>query len=169
MPTFRADACRLASRATYRGLDPPLAMSPPPPGRPTRRAFVAQACASLRLAVHPLHNPRRLAQAGRPLVKLPSRRLDGVKIGLGASRDCAVFATPLRAREPALLLPNPWQALQAQAAGDHVIAMAGDTGDFKGASSSPAATARCTCPPTCATTPWPARCRSGTRNGKAST
>ena len=85
-----------------------------------------------RLAVHPLHNPRKLSQAYQPLVDYLNRNVPGAHFELEASRDYAAYEVKFRAREPDLLLPNPWQSLQAMKAGYHVVAMAGDAADFKG-------------------------------------
>ena len=90
----------------------------------------------LRFAVHPLHNPQKLAQAYQPLIdrlndQLTHARLD-VHLELEASRDYAVYEEKLRQRGPAFLLPNPWQTMEAMKAGYSVIAMAGDPDDFKG-------------------------------------
>jgi phosphonate transport system substrate-binding protein len=85
-----------------------------------------------RLAIHPLHNPQKLSEAYQPLVDHLNRQLNGVQIELEASRDYPTYEKKFRAREPAFLLPNPWQTLQAMKVGYHVIAMAGDAEDFKG-------------------------------------
>jgi phosphonate transport system substrate-binding protein len=85
-----------------------------------------------RLAVHPLHNPQRLSQAYQPLVDHLNQNIPGVRFELEASRDYASYEAKFRARAPALLLPNPWQSLQAMQVGYHVIAMAGDAADFRG-------------------------------------
>ncbi|MDD5029555.1 MAG: PhnD/SsuA/transferrin family substrate-binding protein [Rhodoferax sp.] len=85
-----------------------------------------------RLAVHPLHNPEKLSDAYQPLVDHLNRQLQGVKIELESSRDYQAYEKKFRQRLPAFLLPNPWQTLQAQKVGYHVIAMAGDAQDFKG-------------------------------------
>jgi phosphonate transport system substrate-binding protein len=85
-----------------------------------------------RLAVHPLHNPQQLSTAYQPLIDHINAQLTGARLELEASRDYASFEQKFRARGPALLLPNPWQTLQAIKVGYHVIAMAGDAEDFKG-------------------------------------
>lgn len=85
-----------------------------------------------RFAVHPLHNPQKLSEAYQPLVDHLNRRIPGVRIELEASRDYQVYEQKYRDREPAFLLPNPWQTLQAIKVGYRVIAMAGDAEDFKG-------------------------------------
>lgn len=84
------------------------------------------------LAVHPLYNPAKLIQAYQPLVDYLNVRLLGASLILEASRDYANFEKKYRDRTPEFLLPNPWQTLQAMKAGYHVIAMAGEPGDFKG-------------------------------------
>ncbi len=83
-------------------------------------------------AVHPLHNPKMLLQTYLPLIDNLNSRIKGVTFTLEASRDYANFEEKYQARKPEVLLPNPWQTLQAMKAGYHVIAMAGEPGDFKG-------------------------------------
>ncbi|MEW5788919.1 MAG: phosphate/phosphite/phosphonate ABC transporter substrate-binding protein [Pseudomonadota bacterium] len=85
-----------------------------------------------RLAVHPLHNPARLLQAYQPLADYLADGIPGARFEVEASRDYADFERKLRTGGPDLLLPNPWQALQAMASGYTVLAMAGDAEDFKG-------------------------------------
>lgn len=85
-----------------------------------------------RLAVHPLHNPAKLILAYQPLIDYVNARLPDARLALEASRDYAAFEAKYQARKPEFLLPNPWQTLQAMAAGYRVIAMAGDPRDFKG-------------------------------------
>jgi len=79
-----------------------------------------------------LHNPKKLSAAYQPLVDHLNRRIPGVRIELEASRDYQVYEQKFRDREPAFLLPNPWQTLQAIKVGYRVIAMAGDAKDFRG-------------------------------------
>lgn len=86
----------------------------------------------LRFAVHPLHNPEKLAQSYQPLIDLLNRQLVDVHLVLEASRDYAVYEEKFRQRRPAFLLPNPWQTLEAMKVGYQVIAMAGEPADFKG-------------------------------------
>lgn len=84
------------------------------------------------LAVHPLHNPAKLSQAYQPLIDYLNARLKGTQLALEASRDYANFEEKYRDRKPEIILPNPWQSLQAMKAGYSVIAMAGEPKDFKG-------------------------------------
>lgn len=85
-----------------------------------------------RFAVHPLHNPTKLAQAYQPLIDYLNARLQGARLILEASRDYASFEEKYRARKTEFLLPNPWQSLQAMKTGYRVIAMAGEPKDFTG-------------------------------------
>ncbi len=84
------------------------------------------------LAIHPLHNPKKLIQVYQPLIDYLNPRIHGVKFIVEASRDYAHYEEKYQARKPEILLANPWQTLQAIMAGYHVIAMAGEPGDFKG-------------------------------------
>lgn len=83
-------------------------------------------------AVHPLHNPQKLAEAYQPLIDLLNRRLPNARMELVASRDYPAYNQRIRERGPVMLLANPWQALEAIKVGYGVIAMAGDAEDFKG-------------------------------------
>jgi phosphonate transport system substrate-binding protein len=85
-----------------------------------------------RLAIHPLYNPQKLSEIYQPLVAHLNQKLQGARIELEASRDYAAFEHKYTVREPALLLPNPWQTLAAMKMGYSVIAMAGDAEDFRG-------------------------------------
>lgn len=84
------------------------------------------------LAVHPLHNPAKLTQAYQPLIEYLNARMNGARMTLEASRDYANFENKYQSRKPEFLLPNPWQTIQAMKVGYHVIAMAGEPGNFKG-------------------------------------
>lgn len=101
-----------------------------------KTAPVKAALPIYRFAVHPLHNPQLLAEAYQPLVDHFNRELAAVGIKalveLEASKNYPSYEAKFRAREPAVLLPNPWQTLQAMKLGYRVIAMAGDPEDFKG-------------------------------------
>ena len=85
-----------------------------------------------RFAIHPLHNPQKLFESYQPLVDYINKNIPEIYIELEASRDYPTYEKKFRAREPDLLLPNPWQTLQAMKNGYHVIAMAGNAEDFKG-------------------------------------
>jgi len=85
-----------------------------------------------RFAVHPLHNPAKLALAYQPLIDYLNARLHGARLALEASRDYASYEEKYRARKADFLLPNPWQSIQAMKAGYHVIAEAGEPKDFTG-------------------------------------
>jgi phosphonate transport system substrate-binding protein len=85
-----------------------------------------------RLAIPPLHTPENLSRLYQPLIDHLNQTLPGLQLELETARDFAHYEQKFRDRQPALLLLNPWQALQAMKVGYHVIAMAGDAEDFKG-------------------------------------
>lgn len=106
---------------------------PPPAAGPTYgQAPAGTPDQSYHLAVHPLHNPTKLLAAYQPLAERLQRDLPGVRVEVEASRDYQDFERKFRARDPELLLPNPWQTLEAMKNGYKVVAMAGDAEDFHG-------------------------------------
>ncbi|MBI2514547.1 MAG: phosphate/phosphite/phosphonate ABC transporter substrate-binding protein [Opitutae bacterium] len=92
----------------------------------------AAAATTIHFAIHPLHNPRKLVQSYQPLVARLNARIPGMALEVEASRDYQEFERKIAAREPEILLPNPWQTLEAMKTGYRVIAMAGEPQDFKG-------------------------------------
>ena len=85
-----------------------------------------------RLAVHPLHNPQKLSASYQPLVDYLNQQIPSIQIELESSRDYQAFEQKYLDKEPDLLLPNPWQTIQAIKSGYQVIAMAGNPQEFKG-------------------------------------
>ncbi|MDK9718305.1 MAG: PhnD/SsuA/transferrin family substrate-binding protein [Trichlorobacter sp.] len=85
-----------------------------------------------RFAVHPLHNPAKLAEAYQPLIDQINSQIPEARFELEASRDYQAYEEKFRSGSPEFLLPNPWQTLEAMKSGYQVIAMAGDAEDFKG-------------------------------------
>ncbi len=83
-------------------------------------------------AVHPLYNPTKLFSSYQALVDYLNRHLENTQIALEASRDYSAFEEKYKNGEPDIILPNPWQTLQAMEYGYEVIAMAGEPSDFKG-------------------------------------
>ena len=75
------------------------------------RSSAEEGPATFRFAVHPLHNPGKLAAAYQPLIDHLNQRLPQVHFVLEASRDYQAFEEKLRARAPEFVLPNPWQTL----------------------------------------------------------
>lgn len=111
---------------------------PPPADKPLQYSSLPgeTSVPTYRFAVHPLYNPQLLAEAYQPLIdhlnrQLSEARID-LKIELEASRNYQAYEEKFRARTPAMLLPNPWQTLEAMKVGYSVIAMAGDAEDFRG-------------------------------------
>lgn len=107
--------------------------SPQPPAGPSYGSGpVTGQNTHYHLAIHPLHNPKKLAEAYQPLVDYLNRNIPEASFDLEASRDYQDYERKFRARTPEFLLPNPWHTLEAIKVGYHVIAMAGDADDFKG-------------------------------------
>lgn len=84
------------------------------------------------LAVHPLHNPKKLFETYQPLVDHLNTRVPGVRLRLEASSSYADFERKLAARQVAFALPNPYQTLQSLQHGYRVFAKMGDDADFRG-------------------------------------
>jgi phosphonate transport system substrate-binding protein len=106
--------------------------SPPPTGPSYGGDPGSDAKPHYYLAIHPLHNPKKLAEAYQPLVDYLNANIPEAVFVLEASRDYQDYERKFRARTPEFLLPNPWHTLEAIKVGYHVIAMAGDADDFKG-------------------------------------
>ena len=83
-------------------------------------------------AIHPLHNPARLFEMYEPLIDYLNQSIPQAGLRLEASRNYAEFEKKIRAREPAFILPNPYQTLLAQRSGYRVIAKMGDDDKFVG-------------------------------------
>jgi phosphonate transport system substrate-binding protein len=85
-----------------------------------------------RLMPHPLYNPQTIGKLFQPLVDRINSRLTGGHVVLEASRDYPSYEQKFRARDAEILMPNPWQTLEAIKVNYHVVAMWGDAEDFKG-------------------------------------
>jgi phosphonate transport system substrate-binding protein len=107
--------------------------SPPPASGPEYGSGPADTVKPLyHLAIHPLHNPKKMAEAYQPLIDHLNANIEEAVFVLEASRDYQAYERKFRARTPEFLLPNPWHTLEAIKMGYRVIAMAGDAEDFKG-------------------------------------
>jgi len=84
------------------------------------------------LAIHPLHNPAMLIETYQPLVDNLNKKLKGAQLSIEASRDYGNFEHKYKNKIPEFILANPWQTLQAIKIGYTVIAIAGESNDFKG-------------------------------------
>ena len=85
-----------------------------------------------RLLPHPLYNPQKLSLTFQPLVDYLNRQVPALNMQLETSRDYQAFEAKFRAREAEFLMPNPWQTIEANKVGYHVVTMWGDAEDFKG-------------------------------------
>jgi phosphonate transport system substrate-binding protein len=83
-------------------------------------------------AIHALYNPVKMSQVYTPLIEYLNQNCKEAKFVLETSKDYSDFEKKYEGRYPEILLPNPWQTIQAMKDGYEVIAMAGDPKDFKG-------------------------------------
>lgn len=84
------------------------------------------------LAVHPLHNPKRLFEVYQPLIDHLNARIPGLRLRLEASSSYAAFEGKLARGQVDLALPNPYQTLKARSQGYHVFSKMGDDESFRG-------------------------------------
>ncbi len=83
-------------------------------------------------AIHALYNPAKMLQVYMPLINDLNSKLEGAQIKLEASRDYSSFEKKYNNRSPEILLPNPWQTLQAIKKGYDVILTEDVNNEFKG-------------------------------------
>lgn len=83
-------------------------------------------------AIHALYNPAKMLEVYMPLINDLNSKLEGAQIKLESSRDYNSFENKYNNRKPELLLPNPWQTIQAIEQGYNVIATEDIGNDFKG-------------------------------------
>jgi phosphonate transport system substrate-binding protein len=88
--------------------------------------------AQLRLAVHPLYNPTKLGQVYNPLIDFLTKSIKGSSFLLEASRDYPSYEEKIKQGSPDILIPNPWQTIEAMQSGYEVIAMVGKPEEFTG-------------------------------------
>lgn len=84
------------------------------------------------IAIHPLHNPKRLFEVYQPLVELINDLSAGFTLKFEASRDYGAFEKKLYSRKFHLALPNPHQTIEAERYGYRVVAKMGDDERFRG-------------------------------------
>jgi phosphonate transport system substrate-binding protein len=85
-----------------------------------------------RFAVHPLHNPQRLAETYGPIVAYLNQRLGGPILRLEAARSYEEFESKLYGRAYELALPNPHQTIHALRSGYRPFGKMGDDHRFRG-------------------------------------
>jgi len=85
-----------------------------------------------RFAVHPLHNPQRLAEIYGPIVAYLNRRLGSPVLKLEASRSYESFEAMLYGRGYEFALPNPAQALRSLESGYRIFGKMGGDESFRG-------------------------------------
>ena len=63
--------------------------------------------------MHLGQNPRKLSETYQPVIDCLNRHMPEARFELESARDIAAFEVKFRAREPDLLIPDPWQSLRA--------------------------------------------------------
>ena len=102
------------------------------PAYATRPAVAGEQIEYL-LAVHPLHNPRRLFEVYQPLVDfINERAAPTFRMKLETSRDYAAFEQKLGARKFHFALPNPYQTVESEANGYRIAGKMGNDSQFRG-------------------------------------
>lgn len=107
---------------------------------PAHRITYGPECATqapsvaLHFAIHPKYDPAKTVRLYQFLCEYFAEQPGGagLNIQVETSLDYADFERKFRAQGPELLLPNPWQALEAMKVGYSVLAMAGEPEDFRG-------------------------------------
>lgn len=87
---------------------------------------------TVRVGIHPLHNPALLFERYAPIVERLNTRIPQARFTLEASRNYAEFEEKLAQRQLDIALPNPYQTLQAQRYGYRVFGKMGDDAMFRG-------------------------------------
>lgn len=109
--------------------DQPVAYEPAYASSPV----VADEQIEYRLAVHPLHNPRRLFEVYQPLVdRINAASAPAFRVKLETSRDYAAFERKLGSRKFHFAVPNPYQTLESEAIGYRIFGKMGSDQRFRG-------------------------------------
>jgi phosphonate transport system substrate-binding protein len=87
--------------------------SPPPVSGPVYNTGKTNSVEAFQLSIYPLHNPRKLTESYQLLIDYLNQHIADALFELEASRDSTSSEVKFRDRRPALLLPNPWQTLEA--------------------------------------------------------
>jgi len=86
----------------------------------------------IRLAVHPLHNPTKLAEVFGPLVGYLNKNIKTVVFELEASTNYSAFEAKIKSRQIDVGLPNPYQTLMSLENGYRIFGKMGDDKNFRG-------------------------------------
>jgi len=84
------------------------------------------------LAVHPLHNPKRMQEMYEPIIQLLNKNFSDAKFVLESSKDYSDYNQKIKLKSPHFLLPNPYQTILAQKEGYKVFAKMGNDENFRG-------------------------------------
>lgn len=91
-----------------------------------------QSNGTLKFGVLPNQTQTKLIKDYLPLVAYLNSELKVPQLSLYTSRDFPSYESAIKEGKLEFLLPNPYQALEAMKSGYRVLAMAGDTKDFRG-------------------------------------
>ncbi|GLH74354.1 hypothetical protein GETHLI_28560 [Geothrix limicola] len=101
-------------------------------GREEGPAYVRRPVQEFVFAVHPLHNPERLAAVYGPIIDRLNAQNPGLTFRFEASHDYAAFERKLAERRVHFALPNPYQTLRCRAQGYRIFGKMGDDDHFRG-------------------------------------
>lgn len=98
-------------------------------------AFAKQAPEGVReyvVGIHPLHNPKRLAEVYGPIIAYLQENIPGVRFKLEASRNYEEFDKKLYGGHFDFAMPNPYQTVRSLKHGYRVFGKMGDDEHFRG-------------------------------------
>jgi len=98
-------------------------------------AFAKQAPEGVReyvVGIHPLHNPKRLAEVYGPIIAYLQENIPGVRFKLEASRNYEEFDKKLYGGHFDFAMPNPYQTVRSLKHGYRVFGKMGDDENFRG-------------------------------------
>jgi phosphonate transport system substrate-binding protein len=84
------------------------------------------------VAIHPLHNPKRLTEIYGPIVEYINIRMPEIHLRLEASRSYEEFEKKLYTGRYDFAMPNPYQTLRSLKHGYRIFGKMGDDDDFRG-------------------------------------
>lgn len=87
---------------------------------------------TVRLGIHPLHNPSLLFERYGPIVEWLNQHIPEAHFVLEASRNYQEFESKLQRQQLDIAMPNPYQTLLALHQGYHVFGKMGDDQVFRG-------------------------------------
>jgi phosphonate transport system substrate-binding protein len=84
------------------------------------------------IAPHPFNNPERLNNAFSPLINILNKEIPQYKFKLETSKDYADFNAKIKTKRIEIIIPNPYQTIEAMKFNYHVFAKYADDERFRG-------------------------------------